>query len=341
MKLIGLGAVTAAALLITMPVSAQVVAEWRFDDDVEKGLDDTIALSTAAEGAATTSVLRRSGGSATASYHPESTGIDTATWAEFLGNGFLQVSGGSYNTSAGLVTEGQEGQYRRYMRFRGFGEGEHTEGDVAGKTRGGTVYLIIQPSDEWSAKQQRGLFGSGYNIGRPTSGGAISLYQQAGTLTIQISRGETAQPGHNENIDLNGDGDYLDTAVVETTIDFADWDSSKWYFVAASWTTGEAPILYLRELDPDAQPLIGQPKPANITATEGERDRIVLEATPVGREPYAQVLAIGSTWYDAGDGGGPAYGMAGKLAYARIDNVFSSIEDIEAVFNSLKAGSGD
>ena len=340
LRITSMGAL-AGVLIAASMASAATVVEWQFNDPTDQALGGTVSLITPVSGMSTTSSLLKSGGTATANYYTASTGINPAQWQAILTSGYLQTARGSYNTSAGLITPNNStGRYSNYMGFSGFGTGTYASGDDAGKDKGGTAYVIFRPDNAtWgsSSTQQRALFGVGYNIGGTTSGGAISLYQVNGALTLQASRGETAASGHNSAIDFNGDGDNKDVARVEVTITpAAGWDPTKWYFVAASWKTGAVPVLYLRELDPSSVAMTGTLTPESLPTTYDVKNTLYLASIPTGIEPNAQPFAIGSTWYDAGGGGGPAYGLGGDVAYGRVDNVFSTTADMDAVFQSLQ-----
>ncbi len=330
-------------ILLSGSSRAATVIEWQFNDAADQTIGGTVSLTTPVVGASTVSTLQAIS-TGTASYSTASTGIDAGTWQPYLGSGYLQTSTGSYNTSAGLITRNDStGRYPKYLGFSGFGTGSYVGGADDGKPKGGTAYFVFQPgSTAWNTStQRRALFGVGYNSDGATSGGNVSLYSiktAAGSpaqLAFRVARGETAAAGHNTAIDFNGDGDNLDFAAVETRLTVGTWDLTKWYFAAASWRTGEAPLLYFRELDGASTALQGALLPLVNTQTTGTKDNLFLATIPTGIEPNAQPIAIGSTWYDAGGGGNPAYGLGGKIAYGRIDNVFSTATDMNAVFQSL------
>ncbi|HOF18704.1 MAG TPA: hypothetical protein PK082_07320, partial [Phycisphaerae bacterium] len=151
--------------LATGPVSAQTVAEWRFDGKADAAAGAIVKLDVAAEGASGESKLMSE-----TVCKAGSTGIGSQ-WKEFLRSGYLDVGVGAGEASKdkfGLTTvktssEGNNAEYRKYMGFSGLGKKE--------KDQGGTVYLVVQPKNEWKGGMRRGLAGTGFAVGHLYSSG--------------------------------------------------------------------------------------------------------------------------------------------------------------------------
>jgi hypothetical protein len=113
-----------------------------------------------------------------------------------------------------------------------------------------------------------------------------------------------------------------------------NWDSSKWYFVAASWQTGQTPVLYVRELSSEGP--AASPAAAKAELSKGDK---FVEKIPEGHNdyPFVRPFAIGARWTDTGGAQGTFDGAGARIAWFRLDNVYSSDKDIATVFESLGA----
>ncbi|HAU36790.1 MAG TPA: hypothetical protein DCX07_03620, partial [Phycisphaerales bacterium] len=152
--------------LATGSVSAQTVAEWQFDEKADAAAGAIVKLNVAADGASVESKLMSETVCKTGS-----TGIGNQ-WKAFLHSGYLDVGAGVGEASKdkfGLTTvktgsEGNNAEYRKYLGFSGLGKKD--------KDQGGTVYLVVQPKNEWKGGSRRGLSGTGFGMGQPYSSGA-------------------------------------------------------------------------------------------------------------------------------------------------------------------------
>jgi|GEM_PF-752638 len=289
---------------------AETVAEWKFNMAADLPGSSEVAPDFVAEGAPAGSRLQEATG-----YTAVPTGI-TDRWPDFLTKGYIEVGSGSGEQSAnrhGLLTEGD---YRKY-----FG-GNFLDSGAAGLT----VYLVVQPGSDWTSGTRRGLFSVGDWVGKAASTGSIRLMARDGRLQFTVGKGE-AGAGY----DLTNDGDMEDFVAAQSTVT-QSWDPSKWYLIAASAQEGAAPVLFVREMAPEGpagSPAaeIGVPTPADETLWES----VPMEIRLKKEEP----MALGATWVSFGNNPHTQDGADAKIAYARIDNTFSTPEEMERVFADL------
>lgn len=277
-------------------LQADPVAEWKFDGPAPLGGGQEVPLDFYDPAASGVSVLMEE-----SSYVPEATGLGES-WQEFLRKGFLDVGPAQGKTSAnrqGLVTKNtvsdrlypaDNASYRAYLGFAGLGSG----------SRGGTVYLVVSPRD-WSSGTLP-LFGTGH------LGGQVLLGLHNGRLRLTVGPW--------------GSGATRATATVEQA-----WEADTWYFIAASWSGGQPPVLYVRALGSEG--VKGAPAPELGTADGSVPD--------ITEQPRYDPLVIGARWVNSGGGDSlfTENGANARFAWVRIDNVFSEKEAMEAVYSSL------
>lgn len=290
----------AGAVLVPRGAFAETVAEWKFDSATEESGGSIVKLDKFREGASDESVLCEN-----------STIVSAATglgdkWNASLSTGYLETgSGGGFESSAnkeGLVTkanstEKRNGAYTSYFGFNGLGSG--TWGD--GSQKGGTVYLVLSPRASWRQGMRYGLMGSGH----AGDGGVQLTITKSGELALIVG------------------GRAIGEGTAKVT---RDWAPDAWYFVAASWQANAEPILYVREMAPSGP----AESPAPSLGSPGS-------PAPASGSFEGEPLVIGANWYDPGANPGTVYGAAAKIAYVRFDNIFSTSEEMEAVFKSLAA----
>ncbi|HAU36789.1 MAG TPA: hypothetical protein DCX07_03615 [Phycisphaerales bacterium] len=164
------------------------------------------------------------------------------------------------------------------------------------------------------------------------------MWIEGGKLRFRVGRGEKPTlGGHTGPVgDLNGDGDDADFVYAESDVEQA-WNPAKWYFVAASWQEESAPVLYVREMSaegPAASPAAVKGEPV---AAGGN----VLAAVPAGSTgPRYEPLVVGARWINAGV---PQTqdGADARIAYARFDKGYVTIESMNKVFESLAASAAE
>lgn len=294
-----MAAALGAAFLCTGTLHGAMVAEWQFngteDLDAADNVTVNIPLSYAAPGSSTQSTITP--GQTTAGvtmYKAGSTGI-SSNWAPYLQTGYFSQPTGGNNPSpaGGLSTSSDDSghRYTDYMGFNGLGGGTYDSGPDAGKTKGGTLYMVIRPNASWNDnKGSYGLFGSGNE-----------------TIVLSKESGDILQ---------------LKVAGVTTSISKPEdgWKTDTFYFVAASWRNNADLILFAREMSDDG-PLAS---PAGVTAP--------LVALGSANKPSSEPFWIGTRSTQAGT---PRSRGGGDFAYVRIDNVYSSVDDMNAVFNGM------
>jgi hypothetical protein len=131
-----------------------------------------------------------------------------------------------------------------------------------------------------------------------------------------------------------GSNNGSEKIVAQAAVKGVTWDKSKWYFVAASWQTGQAPVLYVRELSPDRP--TASPAAVKGALTEGEGFQPTIPQG-INGFPFVRPLAIGARFNDTGGAMGTYDGAGARIAYFRLDNTYSNAEKIDAIFASLGA----
>lgn len=219
-------------------------------------------------------------------------------WKPFLSTGFLESQRGSTLGQHGLVTDLKPGDNTgsNYRAYMGFtGFGSGTAED--GKLEGGTIYLVVSPAD-WAPGARYGLFGTGH-----AGEGAVALgIAKTGALTLRAG---------------SQNGGASTAAVTQ------EWKPAAWYFVAGTWREGEPITLLVQEMSKDGPKAFSG---ASVTATD---------PVPKLEQPQYDPIAIGANWYDPGDNPGTNDGANARLAWARLDNNFSTEDEMKAVFQSL------
>ena len=183
----------------------------------------------------------------------------------------------------------------------------------------GTVYIIIRPNNAWNNGSRRSFFGAGHdsagrlNFHIPTGkGGAIALYL-----------GSTSS-GYEHRTEIN----------IDTT-----WTPGAWYFLAATWSPGQAPRIFIRQMHPSGPDL----SPPMIDSNESgyfTTGANYWETTP-SRGQYdfpvsgSRPFAIGCTNSDTGNLNYTDDGADGQIAYFQLDKGYSSAKHVEDVFMSL------
>lgn len=284
---------------------ADLVAEWKFDNTADLSTGDTLKLDQAAPNASTESTL-----TGQTSYSTAETGLGDK-WQPFLRAGYIDVGAGRDNAGYGLVTKNtappedkkKNNSYARYLGFRGLGKDGH----------GGTLYLVFSPKDSWTRKGSRqALFGTGVHpFQKYVDAGWVRLAREEdGVFALTLGR---------------GDGEKKLITQAKVTDDTMHWDLGKWYFIAASWQQGAAPVLYVREMSPEGS--AASPSAA-IGQVEGDT---LIDTT----EPSATALAIGSFLGDHGNGEAAVDGAGGLIAYAALENAPATREEMEKKFQEL------
>jgi hypothetical protein len=288
-----------AGIAVSYSCLGATVAEWKFNEKEDIG-GGTVKLDTAVPGAASEAILMPQ---TIVSAAP--TGI-SQKWKPFLQTGFLDIGKGSgegnenqNGLTTGTKAEKAPGAYYKYMGFQGLGSGEWDDGSK----KGGTVYLVVSPKPGgWGEYPSRfGLMGTGHNI----SGGVSLLVTKDGNLQFRVLAG--SKP-------------------VATASITQQWESGKWYFIAASWREDEKPVLYVREM-----------VPAGIGACPTAVQSLGDTPAPALPEPEQDPIVIGASWIETGSKAATADGGNAKIAYARIDNTFSSAAEIDGAFKALAA----
>jgi hypothetical protein len=271
------------------------VAEWQFNVAEDLLGSAKVKLDTAAPAASGESIIMEQ-----SAVLKEPTGLGDK-WKPFLRDGYLDVGeGGGLATPNlnGLVTGKEPANAEtNYSAYMGFsGLGRGTWDD--GQLKGGTVYLVVSPKGAWGSNSRFALMGTGHQIE-----GAVTLQFNEGPLSLTVGGSAAGRV----------------TAKLEQ-----DWEPGKWYFIAATWREGAEPVIYVREMDP-AGP---KTSPAAVT---GKAD----EQAPAATQPEFDPLVIGAGWSDYGNGAFTVDGASARIAYARLDNISSSPEEIEEVFKGL------
>lgn len=285
-----------------LSVRADTVAEWKFDTDKQLAGGEIVKLDTFNPKASDISKLMQ-----LSTVEPFETGLGDK-WQPCLRKGYLVAPlsvGGKSQNQVGLRTEtssdaDNNAEFRDYFGFSGLGRAE--------KGTGGTVYLVIKPNEGWEAPaRRRTLFGTGHTIE-----GVIKVVvneQKALTLTV----GGVSDKGRHD--------------AVTSSLDFP-WENDKWYFIGASWQEGSMPLLYVREMSAEGGPLVSPP---GMTA---QADSVAPSATD---SPKPDPLVIGAYWFNTGGEWYVTDGADACIAYARIENSYSTIDDMKSVFDSLGA----
>lgn len=279
---------------------AEVVAEWKFDSSADVSGGSVVPMDHFRSGASNEAILREN-----------SRVVGTATglkgkWSPILSSGYLETgAGGGIEASAnkdGLVTQApppnaRTACYSAYFGFSGLGDGSWQDGAL----KGGTVYLVLSPREVFHQGMRYGFMGTGH-----ASEGAIQLgITKSGDLQLSVGGKEIGNA----------------TATVART-----WDPGTWYFIAASWRANAEPVLYVREMGADGPSASPE---ALVGTTSG--------VGPPPARPGGAPLVIGANWYDPGARASTVQGSGSRIAYVRFDNIFSTKEEMEAVFKSLAA----
>jgi hypothetical protein len=341
--------------------SAAMVAEMQFNAADPVAANGTLDMEYARVNLNTSAEIAshrvQMGTDAANAYVPGATGISAAQWQSFLTTGYYTVGtasngattpqvSGLYGVSDGVASSGQN--FNKYTGFGGFPTSTWTATDVTngnapaadvGKTRGGTVYLIFKPNAAYTSGSKY-LFSSGYNIGNKASTGTVEFYVTggAGTNDVVFAMGQGEAPNHSNDYtggvqtDLNGDSDTGDFVRAESAATITALDPAKWYFAAASWSGGQSPVVYMRELDPNSTAATG----AAVAAGGNIVNASVLSDSIAGNTgPFHDPIQIGSEQIDQGNNRAINPANA-EFAYFRMDNNYSSASDMEAVFQSLQ-----
>lgn len=305
--------ILAAAMVCGATAHADTVAAMNFGTAADNAKPDTTTVKMDSFNKEADGEMKLQGnGSQVTKIDTGSTGISDK-WDKALQAGYLEVAGyANYNKldQVGICTT-QPARAYFYGDIKGYGDfGDGTDG-----RNGGTIYIVFQPTANW-AKSRRGLFGSGAHPNLSNSAG-IGLYCRDGTLYMDCAS--------------NSDGDKETSRAKITGV---KWDTSKWYFVAASWQIGQPPVLYLRELSADGPAA----SPAAINGTVMKSDKLS-PTVPGGYRnfPFLRPMAIGARYVDNGGARGTFDGAGAKIAWFRLDNVYDQTSDIDTIFLGLAA----
>jgi hypothetical protein len=283
-------------MLAVAAVQAGTVAEWKFDGKEPLGADQVVPLDGFLPSASGESVLM-----ATTSFSPDATGIGDK-WAPFLQAGYLDAGAGDAKEAAnqhGLVTKNTRDE-KIYPAGNASYRAYLGFAGLGSEGKGGTVFLVVSPKSWGSGSYS--LFGTGH------FGGQVFLSFNKGELRLVTGQG--------------GSGKLRALSTVSQ-----EWETDSWYFVGISWSGGQDPVLYVRKMD--------------AAGAESSPEAIVGTATgpvpDIAEQPHFDPLVIGARWVNTG-GADSLHTMGGanaRFAYARVDNVYSTKEDMEAVFLSL------
>jgi hypothetical protein len=283
-------------VLAVAAVQADTVAEWKFDGKEPLGADQVVPLDHFLPSASGESVLM-----AATSFSPDATGISDK-WAPFLQTGFLDAGEGDGKASAnqhGLVTKNTQ-DAKLYPAGNASYRAYLGFAGLGSEGRGASVFLVVSPKS-W-ASGNHSLFGTGH------LGGQVFLSVSKGELRFVAGQG--------------GSGTLRSQSALAQ-----EWETDAWYFVGISWSGGQNPVLYVRKMD-------GAGAGASPEAVLGTASGTVPE---IAEQPRYDPLVVGARWVNTG-GSDSLYTLGGanaRIAYARVDNGYSTEEDMEAIFLSL------
>lgn len=308
-----LSVVICFAVLGAVVARAETVAEMNFATAADNGSGAIVTMTSFAS-KADGQVRLEGDGSVSTLIDAGSTGISDK-WSDALTVGFLNVAPyPNYNNlnMVGMTTlaPARDYLYSDAGDYSGFGNGQ------AG-TDGGTVYFVIQPQVNWNSDGRFGLFGCGAALSL-SDVSMIDLYCRDGG-TLYLDCGSTPAGAR---------------IVAQATVSSVTWSTDSWYFVAASWRSGEPPVLYVRELSTDGPVASLEATLGTVTKTPGFQD-VVPDA--VNGFPFVRPFSIGARWTDTGGAMGSHDGAGAKIAYFRLDNTYSTTDDVDRVFQSLGA----
>ncbi|MGI5868899.1 MAG: hypothetical protein ACOX9C_05595 [Kiritimatiellia bacterium] len=304
MKAILKGLVPAAALLAATVSAQTMVTEMTFSTPATNGSSASVSMDLHPTNIASGLLVLKGDGTYLTEIREDETKIGRR-WDPKLHSGFLHVG---YFAHTEIRNQVGTATSDRFGYCCGVSE--------QSSTIPGTLYMVVQPQSEWHLQNgRRTLFGTGH-----AGDGYIRLWHQNKTLFYNYAR--------------KMDGTNYICQLTMAPV----WDTNKWYFVAASWQAGQTPVLYRREMSAE-----GTNSPAatlGTMTTGGEGTTTVYESTPrLGKygHPFLTPLGIGCHYYNPGNKAGTIDGGDVKIAWLRIDDDLSTVEQIEEVFNSLVA----